>query len=85
MLFPENMEDCERELAWFKQGYTVFRDFPQRELPLVPVLRAMRQIHFAAWCAIQKEDPHFKNHFPDWGSIRYWNELVKDLQAIVYS
>ena len=57
--------------------YTVFRDFPQAELKLVPILRAMRQIHFAAWCAIQKADPHFQHHFPDWGSIRYWNELVK--------
>ena len=39
----------------------------------------MRQIHFAAWCAIQANEAQFKHHFPQWGSIQYWNELIKDI------
>lgn len=42
----------------------------------------MRQIHFAAWCAIQAKEAQFKHHFPHWGTIQYWNELIKDIQAI---
>ncbi len=85
MLFPGDISDCDRELNWFKDGYTVFRDFPHAQLKIVPILRAMRQLHFSAWCAIQSKDPQFQHHFPEWGSISYWNTLVKDLQEIAYS
>jgi len=82
MLLPDIPENCQQELSWFLAGYNMFREFPETEIELVPALRGMRLIHFAAWCAIQSAEPHFKHHFPEWGYTRYWNELIKDLQVI---
>jgi len=79
MLLPDSEENCQKELAWFREGYSLFRSFPEASLTLIPALRVMRQVHFAAWCAIQVGDPRFDHHFPEWGSVRYWNELVKDI------
>jgi hypothetical protein len=44
----------------------------------------MRLIHYAAWLSIQKDDPHFDKHFSEARAPRYWNELAKELQGIVY-
>ncbi|RAP31447.1 serine/threonine protein kinase [Candidatus Marinamargulisbacteria bacterium SCGC AG-343-D04] len=79
MLLPDETGQCKQELAWFQEGYSVFRDFSARELDLIPALRIMRQIHFAAWCAVQSQEAHFQHHFPDWGSTKYWNEWVKSI------
>ena len=84
MLLPGTPEQCEQELAWFLEGYETFRDFPRSSLSFTPALRGMRLIHFAAWCALQADEPEFINHFPEWGSSRYWNELIKDLQELVW-
>jgi Ser/Thr protein kinase RdoA (MazF antagonist) len=79
MLLPDAVENCQKEIAWFKEGYSTFRHFPEASLKLIPALKIMRQIHFASWCAIQSNEPHFKHHFPEWGSVRYWNELVREI------
>tara|TARA_B100000586_G_C20077105_1_gene413570 strand:+ start:300 stop:1241 length:942 start_codon:yes stop_codon:yes gene_type:complete len=81
MLLPDSIENCQKEVLWFIDGYSTFRDFTERSLRLIPALRVMRQIHFSAWCAIQSLDVHFKHHFPEWGSIKYWNTLLKDIMA----
>ena len=82
MLLPDNIEKCQQEIAWFLEGYRLFKDFSYSSFDLVPTLKIMRQIHFAAWCAIQAKEAQFKHHFPHWGTIQYWNELIKDIQAI---
>tara|TARA_A100001015_G_scaffold47103_1_gene51976 strand:- start:2159 stop:3091 length:933 start_codon:yes stop_codon:yes gene_type:complete len=79
MLLPDNVDQCQQEIAWFLEGYTLFRDFSYSNFELIPILKIMRQIHFAAWCAIQANEAQFKHHFPQWGSIQYWNELIKDI------
>jgi Ser/Thr protein kinase RdoA (MazF antagonist) len=84
MLLPGTTEECEQELEWFLEGYETFRDFPRASLSLIPALRAMRLIHFAAWCALQSNDLDFAEHFPEWGTLRYWNQLIKNLQQICY-
>jgi len=33
---------------------------------------------------VQSSEPGFATHFPDAGTAKYWNELIKDLQGIVY-
>ena len=81
MLLPDNIDHCQQEIAWFLEGYRLFRDFSQTSFDLIPTLKAMRQIHYAAWCAIQADEAQFKHHFPNWGTIQYWNELIKDVQA----
>jgi Ser/Thr protein kinase RdoA (MazF antagonist) len=85
MLLPDTVDNCENEIDWFIDGYQVFKDFPRNSLKLIPALRAMRLIHFASWCAIQSQEPSFKTHFSEWGSIKYWNETILTLQKIVYN
>jgi Ser/Thr protein kinase RdoA (MazF antagonist) len=84
MLLPDKVENCENELEWFLKGYETFRPFERASLKLIPALRGMRIIHFASWLAVQSKEPGFSKHFPHAGSRRYWNELIKDLQEIVY-
>lgn len=83
LLLPDLPENCANEIDWFLTGYETFLAFPQAELALIPALRAMRLIHFASWCAVQKSDPGFTNHFPEWGSPKYWNETLRSLQSLL--
>ncbi|OGC22396.1 hypothetical protein A2291_02785 [candidate division WOR-1 bacterium RIFOXYB2_FULL_42_35] len=82
MLFPDEISNCEKELEWFLKGYKIFRPFDLKALKLIPALRGMRIIHFASWLAVQSHDPDFESNFPETGTSRYWNELIKDLQGI---
>jgi len=84
MLLPGSPADCENELNWLLKGYETFRSFDRSSIRFAPALRGMRIIHFVAWLAIQSKDPDFSNHFPEAGTPRYWNEVIKDLQEMVY-
>ncbi|MDI6731777.1 MAG: phosphotransferase, partial [Candidatus Margulisbacteria bacterium] len=84
LLLPEKPEKCENELSWFLKGYELFMPFERKSLELVPLLRGMRIIHFAAWLAIQIQEADFPTHFPEAGTTRYWNELIKELQEIAF-
>ena len=84
MLLPDKLENSKSELGWFLEGYEVFRKFDRRSLKLVPALRGMRLLHYAAWLAVQSNEPDFLNNFPEAGKPRYWNELIRELQGIVY-
>ena len=84
LLLPDTVEKSERELGWFIDGYETFRPFDRQGLKLVPALRGMRLIHYAAWLAVQYAEPDFENNFPQSGTPKYWNTLIKDLQLIVY-
>ena len=79
MLLPGSHQECEQEINWFLDGYLTFNEFPLTSLALIEPLTIMRQIHFAAWCTIQHKEPHFQHHFPDWGGLSYWNQLLKDI------
>ncbi|MFH1684153.1 MAG: serine/threonine protein kinase [Candidatus Margulisiibacteriota bacterium] len=85
LLLPDTIENSENELSWFLSGYELFRSFDRSSLDLIPALQAMRIIHYAAWLAVQSTEPDFASHFPHAGTPRYWNELIKDLQGIVYA
>ncbi len=80
LLLPSTPDKCEREINWFSEGYDVFADFPHHSLKLIPLLRIMRRLYFAAWCALQRSDYNFEATFPEWGSTQYWNELITDIQ-----
>lgn len=62
------------------EGYDGFAPFPRDQLRLVEPLRTLRYIHFTAWLARRWEDPAFKVGFPHFGTDRYWNERIIDLQ-----
>ncbi len=83
MLLPGTAQDCPLEVDWFLEGYEVFRDFNRRSLRLIPHLTIMRLLHFASWCALQTADVGFRDHFSDWGTTRYWNELIREITKIL--
>ncbi len=84
MLLPGEVEKSQEELSWFLKGYETFRPFDLNSLNLVPYLRAMRIVHYAAWLAVQSKEPDFGVHFPHAGNARYWGELIRELQEILY-
>jgi len=84
MLLPDKPENCENELSWFFDGYETFRSFDRKTLDLIPALRGMRIIHFVSWLSLQSSEPDFHKHFPEAGNKKYWNEIIKDIQNIVY-
>jgi Ser/Thr protein kinase RdoA (MazF antagonist) len=85
MLLPGNANQCDKEINWFIEGYETFSSFNLNSLQLIPMLKVMRMIHFAGWCALQSNDVSFREHFPDWGSNQYWNQLIREIQENVYS
>jgi Ser/Thr protein kinase RdoA (MazF antagonist) len=64
------------------EGYTQFREFDESELALVPVLRAMRQVHYAGWIAQRWGDPAFPAAFPFAAEPRWWEQHIADLGEI---
>ena len=53
MLLPGLPEESAVELDFFLEGYETFRRFDYKSLRLIEPLRAMRFIHYCAWCAHQ--------------------------------
>jgi Ser/Thr protein kinase RdoA (MazF antagonist) len=80
MLLPEYGVASLVEIDLFLDGYTTFRAFDRRMLKLIEPLRAMRFIHFSAWCAMQAADGGFTRLAPDWGSTTYWKNEINDLE-----
>lgn len=84
MLMPDTMDKCENEIGWFLKGYELFKGFDRRSLKLIPALRGMRIIHFVSWLAVQSKEPDFTFHFPQVGTRKYWNEIINEVQEIVF-
>jgi len=80
MLLPDRLENSRAELDNILEGYGLFRDLNPAELKLVEPLRAMRFIHYTAWCARQKKDGGFNRLEPDWGTEPYWKREIEDLK-----
>lgn len=79
MLLPGYVRESLAEVELFLEGYETFRHFDRRSLHLVEPLRAMRYIHYAAWCAHQVHDDGFSHAAPDFGSPAYWQREINDL------
>lgn len=71
------------QLAAILDGYQQFREFDAAELHLVEALRSMRIIHYAGWLAKRWTDPAFKQAFPWFDSVRYWDEHILTLREQV--
>ncbi|MBW7907647.1 MAG: serine/threonine protein kinase [Kiritimatiellae bacterium] len=80
MILPGHVKDSRAELHLLLEGYETFRDFDDSTLRLIEPLRAMRMIHFTAWCARQRLDGGFARIAPDWGSSAFWRSETADLQ-----
>ena len=83
MLFPSYHQESLPEIELFLEGYQTFRSFNRSSLCLIEPLRAMRYIHYAAWCAHQSVDPGFLRQHPEWGGELYWQEEISDLRKQV--
>jgi Ser/Thr protein kinase RdoA (MazF antagonist) len=81
MLLPGRVSDCARELDLFLGGYETFRDFDYPQLKLVEPLRAMRFIHYTAWCVHQAEDGTISRLATDWGTATYWKQEIEALET----
>ncbi len=81
MFLPGYMKDSKKEMALFIEGYETFRDFNRKDIALIEPLRAMRYIHFAAWCAHQAEDGGAASLVPGWGSPEYWQIEINDIES----
>jgi Ser/Thr protein kinase RdoA (MazF antagonist) len=78
MLLPDRPNRARYEIELFIEGYETFRPFDHRGLALIEPLRAMRYIHFIAWCAHQVLDGG-ESPTPDWGTVPYWGIETRDL------
>jgi len=79
MLLPDYMEESYAEIEIFLEGYETFRDFDRRTLRLIEPLRAMRFIHYTAWCAHQFADDGVSPVVPNFGTREYWQQEMNDL------
>ncbi len=82
MLLPDSVDNSLQEINWFIEGYKVFNNFEYSQIKMIPYLRAMRMIHFASWCAVQKYDPSFQKNFPLWGDKKYWGDLIRNVATL---
>lgn len=79
MLLPGPLREAQMEIEELLEGYTLFRDFDSRELKLMEPLRAMRFLHYTAWCARQRADGGFDRLAPEWGTPAFWRKELDDL------
>lgn len=79
MLLPGDAEEAVVELDLLLEGYETFRAFDRRMLRLIEPLRAMRFIHYMAWCAHQVEADGITKAIDDFGTRDYWQREINDL------
>ncbi|MBC8145409.1 MAG: serine/threonine protein kinase [bacterium] len=80
MLLPGYAAESRAEIEMMVEGYETFRPFDRRTLRLIEPLRAMRFLHFLAWCAVQASDGSASRLAPGWGTSQYWQTEIEDLK-----
>jgi Ser/Thr protein kinase RdoA (MazF antagonist) len=80
----ESTADGSEEIENLLAGYTEFRKFNERDLRLIPGLRGLRIIHYAAWIARRWEDPSFPRIFPQYTDYNYWAAETEALEKIAH-
>ncbi len=79
MLLPGYREESFVEIDIFLEGYETFYGFDRRSLRLIEPLRAMRYIHYMAWCTHQVLEDGETLAVPDFGSRFYWQTEIGEL------
>lgn len=85
MLLSGSPEESDDELSQLLRGYEELRDFDDAELDLIPALRGLRILSYAAWIAARWQDPSFPKLFPNFNTYVYWAEEVEALEKIAWS
>jgi Ser/Thr protein kinase RdoA (MazF antagonist) len=79
MLLPGPLEESLTEIDLVLEGYETFRPFDRTSLRLIEPLRAMRFIHYCAWCAHQVVEDGETAVNPDFATRAYWHKELEDL------
>jgi Ser/Thr protein kinase RdoA (MazF antagonist) len=79
MLLPGTLEEAFAEMDMLLEGYETFRPFDRRSFRLIEPLRAMRFVHYMAWCAHQVAADGMTRVLDDFGSQSYWQKEIADL------
>lgn len=79
MLLPGTLEVSTVEAELFLEGYESFRPFDRRTLRLIEPLRAMRYIHYMAWCVHQVVEDGETRVMDNFGTSDYWQQEIRDL------
>jgi Ser/Thr protein kinase RdoA (MazF antagonist) len=82
MLLPGEEHETRKELDALVKGYEEFRHFDDTDLELIPALRGLRIIHYAAWIARRWEDPSFPRLFPQYLEYNTWASEAESLERI---
>ncbi len=85
MLLSGDQETSQSEIEQILEGYEEFRHFPKHQLELIPFLRALRIISYAAWIARRWKDPVFPQLFPQFQDYTYWAEETEALERLAWS
>ncbi|MFL5812032.1 MAG: serine/threonine protein kinase [Bdellovibrionia bacterium] len=80
LLVPGRDEESIRQRQILLEGYEEMREFNFLTLRLIEPLRALRFVHYSAWIARRWSDPAFPAAFPQFGTHRYWQEQLRDLE-----
>lgn len=79
LIIPGRDEYAQRQLDILLEAYEQMRPFDYESLKLIEALRALRMIHFDGWIARRWSDPAFPKAFPEYGTDKYWNEQIRQL------
>jgi Ser/Thr protein kinase RdoA (MazF antagonist) len=79
MLLPGTLDEAFVEMDMLLEGYEMFRYFDRRTFRLVEPLRAMRFVHYMAWCAHQVAADGMTRVLDDFGTPGYWQKEIGDL------
>lgn len=79
LLLPGTPGEAAYELELLLEGYETFHPFDRRTLALIEPLRAMRYIHYMAWCARQVEADGMTRAIDGFGDWHYWRREIDDL------
>ena len=80
MLLPDRLPAARPELELLLEGYETFAEYDDAQTRLIEPLRAMRYLHYAAWCARQKADGGRGLLTAEWGTADFWRRELADLQ-----
>ncbi len=78
MLLTNYGEESLDELDLFLEGYEAFHGFDRRTCRLIEPLRALRYIHYLAWCGYQVVEDGETLVIPDYGSYTFWYNELQD-------
>ncbi len=61
-------------------GYEEYRPFPRSTLPWCQSLKAIRYMHYLGWVCKRWEDPIFKQTFPHYENVSFWEMVMIDFE-----